>query len=118
MLPARLKLPVPGSDHQDFTTDILLGQSNLQVDAFPFLVVWLRFILICLNDLYFYLSRLLASIWSAKNVKQWDDREEQNCWQDYKTFPLLTTGKSVIIEDPHGVKKNMGRIGRLHKTIN
>ena len=41
MLPARLKLPVPpGSDHQDFTTDILLAQSNLQIDAFPFLVVW------------------------------------------------------------------------------
>ena len=55
VLPARLKLPVPGSDHQDFTTDFLLGQSNLQVDAFPFLVVWLRFILIRLNDLVFLL---------------------------------------------------------------
>ena len=42
VLPARLKLPVPGSDYQDFTIDILLAKSNLQIvqiDAFPFLVV-------------------------------------------------------------------------------
>ena len=45
----------PGYDHQDFSLDILLAQSNLQIDAFPFLVVWLRFILICLNDLVFLL---------------------------------------------------------------
>ena len=33
--------------------------------------------------------------------KTWDDGKEQNCCQDYKTFPLLTTSKSVIIKDPH-----------------
>ena len=73
MLPARLKLPVPpGSDHQDFTTDILLAQSNLQIDAFPFLVVWLRFILICLNDLVFLLVSasgfvLVSKEWYTKH---------------------------------------------------
>ena len=71
MLPARLKLPVPGSDHQDFTTDILLGQSNLQVDAFPFLVVWLRFILICLNDLVFLLVWDLTASGFALVSKDW-----------------------------------------------
>ena len=71
MLPARLKLPVPGSDHQDFTTDILLGQSNLQVDAFPFLVVWLRFILICLNDLVFLLVWDLTASGFALVSKEW-----------------------------------------------
>ena len=29
-----------------------MAQSNLQIDAFPFLIVWLRYILICLNVLY------------------------------------------------------------------
>ena len=71
VLPARLKLPVPGSDHKDFTTDILLGQSNLQVDA----------------------------------NKTWDGWKDQNCSQDYKSFPLLTTIKSVIINDSHWAKK-------------
>ena len=80
MLPASLKLPVPGSDHQDFTTDILLGQSNLQVDAFPLLVVWLRFILICLNDLIILLVSasgfaLVSKEWKTKLI--WDDGEEQ-----------------------------------------
>ena len=37
--------------------------------------------------------------------KTWDDGKEQNCCQDYKTFPLLTTSKSVIIKDPHWAKK-------------
>ena len=72
MLPARLKLPVPpGSDHQDFTTDILLAQSNLQIDAFPFLVVWLRFILICLNDLVFLLVWDLTASGFALVSKEW-----------------------------------------------
>ena len=31
--------------------------------------------------------------------KTWDDGKEQNCCQDYKTFPLLTTSKSVIINE-------------------
>ena len=48
----------------------------------------------------------LALLWSARMVhKTWDDGEEQNCCQDYKTIPLLTTSKSVIIKDPHGAKK-------------
>ena len=42
MLPTRLKLLIPGSDHQDFTTDFLQGKSNLQGVASPFLVVWLK----------------------------------------------------------------------------
>ena len=71
MLPARLKLPVPGSDHQDFTIAILLGQSNLQVDAFPFLVVWLRFLLICLNDLVFLLVWDLTASVFALVSKEW-----------------------------------------------
>ena len=71
MLPARLKLPVPGSDHQDFTTDILLGQSNLQVDAFPLLVVWLRFILIGLNDHVFLLIWDLTASGFALASKEW-----------------------------------------------
>ena len=37
--------------------------------------------------------------------KTWDDGEEQNCCQDYKTFPLLTTSKSVIIKEAHGAKE-------------
>ena len=38
---------------------------------FRFLVVWLRFILICLNDLYLSgIWRLLALLWSAKNGTQ------------------------------------------------
>ena len=28
--------------------------------------------------------------------KTWDDGKEQNCCQDYKTFPLLTTSKNSI----------------------
>ena len=31
--------------------------------------------------------------------KTWDGAKDQNCSQDYKTFPLLTTSKSVIIND-------------------
>ena len=86
MLPARLKLPVPpGSDHQDFKTDILLAQSNLQIDAFSFLVVWLRFILICLNDLYLSgIWRLLALLWSAKNGTQ-----NMGWWKRPKLFSGL-----------------------------
>ena len=74
MLPARLKLPVPGSDYQDFTIDILLAKSNLQIvqiDAFPFLVVWLRFILICLNDLVFLLVWDLTAAGFALVSKEW-----------------------------------------------
>ena len=72
MLPARLKLPVPpGSHHQDSTTDILLAQSNLQIDAFPFLVVWLRFILICLKDLVFILVWDLTAPGFALVSKEW-----------------------------------------------
>ena len=37
--------------------------------------------------------------------KTWDGAKDQNCSQDYKTFPLLTTSKSVIINDSHGAKK-------------
>ena len=37
--------------------------------------------------------------------KTWDGGKDQNCSQDYKTFPLLTTSKSVIINDSHGAKK-------------
>ena len=33
--------------------------------------------------------------------KTLDDGEEQNCYQNYKTFPLLTTSKSVINKNPH-----------------
>ena len=39
--------------------------------------------------------------------KTWDDGKEQNCCQDYKTIPLLTTSKSVIIKDPHRAKKKL-----------
>ena len=31
--------------------------------------------------------------------------EEEAEIEDYKTFPLLTTSKSVTIKDPHGAKK-------------
>ena len=68
MLPARLKLPVLGSDYQDFT---LLGQSNLQVDVFPFLVVWLRFILISLNDLVILLVWDFTASGFALVSKEW-----------------------------------------------
>ena len=71
MLPARLKLPIPGSEHPDFTTDILMGQSNLQVDAFLSFVVWLRFILICLNDLVFLLLWDLTASGFALVSKEW-----------------------------------------------
>ena len=71
MLPARLKLPVPGSDHQDFTTDILLAQSYLQVDAYSFVVVWLRFILICLKDLVFILVWNMTAPGFALVSKEW-----------------------------------------------
>ena len=37
--------------------------------------------------------------------KTWDGGKDQNCSQDYKTFPLLTTSKSVIINDSHGARK-------------
>ena len=37
--------------------------------------------------------------------KTWDGGKDQNCSQDYKTFPLLTTSKSVIINDSQGAKK-------------
>ena len=64
-------LPIQDSDHPDFTTDILIGQFNLQVDAFQFQVVWLRFILICLNDLVFLLLWDLTASCFALVSKEW-----------------------------------------------
>ena len=104
MLPARLKLSVPGSDHQDFT---LLGQSNLQVDAFPFLVVWLRFTLICLNDLVSLLVWDLTASGFALVSKEWYTKH--GMMEKTKIVVmitrLLTTSKSVMIKDSHGAKK-------------
>ena len=68
-------------------------------DSFWF--VWMIFI--CLGFDSFWLC-----FGQQKMVhKTWDDGKEQNCCQDYKTFPLLTTitSKSVIINDSHGAKK-------------
>ena len=98
VLPACLKLSVRSSDRQDFTRDILLAQSNLQIDAFPFLVVWLRFILICMNDLYLFgIWRLLALLWSAKNGTQnmgWWKREILlSGLQDISAFDWIRTEK-------------------------
>ena len=72
VLPARLDLPVPGSYHRDFTTDILLGQSNLKGVALPLLVVWRRFIFIWMI-LQYYLSMicLLPSLlWSFQKIRK------------------------------------------------
>ena len=74
--------------------------NDLKFLCLSVLVVWLRFILICLNDLT-YISTCLGfdGFWLCFGQqrmvhKTLDDGEEQNCYQDYKTYPLLTTSKS------------------------
>ena len=80
---------------------------HIKTQKLSFLVVWLRFILICLNALVFVgFDGFWLCFGQQRMVhKTWDDGKEQNCCQDYKTFPLLTTSKSIIINYSHGVKK-------------
>ena len=74
VLPARLKLPVPGSDHQDFTTDFLLSQSYLWGVALPFLVIWLKFISIWMILYYHFACFCLCLGLSRKRGRMYGRR--------------------------------------------
>ena len=110
VLPARLKLPVPGSVHQDFTQQTSswanpkLMASTWCLSVFGRLVE-IHFDLFEWSCIFTCLGFWLRFGQQRMVNKTWDDGEEQNCCQVYKTFPLLTISKSVIIEDPHGAKK-------------
>ena len=85
VLPARLKLPVPGSDHQDFTTDFLL--SYLWGVALPFFSN-LAAIHFHLNDFVLSLYLFLPLLWSFQ-------KKRKNVWKKNGTTSAVNRGSRV-----------------------